>query len=33
VRRQRRIQPWFLILDCYEMRCEGKVIRGFGADL
>jgi hypothetical protein len=24
VRRQRRIQPWSLIPDCYELRCEGK---------
>jgi hypothetical protein len=33
VRRQRRIQPWSLIPDCYELRCEGKVIGGFGTDL
>jgi hypothetical protein len=33
VRRQRRIQPWSLIPDCYELRCEGKVIGGLGADL
>jgi hypothetical protein len=33
VRRQRRIQPWSLIPDCYELRGDGKVIGGFGADL
>jgi hypothetical protein len=30
VRRQRRIQPWSLIPDCYELQCEGKVIGGLG---
>jgi hypothetical protein len=30
VRRQRRIQPWSVIPDCYGLRCEGKVIGGFG---
>jgi hypothetical protein len=30
VRRQRRVQPWSLIPDCYELRCEGKVIGGLG---
>jgi hypothetical protein len=33
VRRQRRIQPWSLIPDCYELQCKGKVIGGFGTDL
>jgi hypothetical protein len=33
VHRRRRIQPWSLIPNCYELRGEGKVIRGFGADL
>jgi hypothetical protein len=33
VRRQRRIQPWSLIPDCYELRCEGTVIGGLEADV
>jgi hypothetical protein len=33
VRRQRRNQPWSLIPDCYDLRREGKVIGGLGADL
>jgi hypothetical protein len=28
--RQCRIQPWSMIPDCYELRCEGKVIGGLG---
>jgi hypothetical protein len=32
VHQQRRIQPWSLIPDCHDLRCEGKVIGGFGAN-